>query len=149
MRINLRRALPAVLAVSTGVLLSGCWDQLPVARLTNNTGSPIVLLIEPGLKTERGIDLETGATKKLLAYGRNNAFGVELAGCQYIYRFPSMGVNFPFEPYKGSYPVIVQVQPDLGVYILPSKAEVPAAAEVFENRQHHDFPMRPIAKRCY
>jgi hypothetical protein len=104
------------IAAALGASLAGC-DTLPHARVINNTGAPVLLHFDDGGVIGEA-RLGKGESRTVMAYGDEPGLGVKTADCTRLYRWPHMSLNFPFEVYKDGYPITVQVQPDMRIYLL-------------------------------
>lgn len=133
------------IAALSGALLLGACDTLPHARVINNTGAPIVLNFDEG-GFDREARLVNGGARIVMAYG--SPLNVTALNCRNVYVWPEMGLNFPFKIYEDGYPVSVQVQPDLKIYLLPYKAKAPAESDALARWQGHGFPLQPVKSDC-
>lgn len=137
---------------AAALLLGGCYDQFATVKVVNNSGRPVELL-EGGREDPRRV--APGATsKQFTAWGEGRRLDVRSGGCVYQYRFPEMGVNFPWrkpggEPdYDSRYPVKVQLEPDFSLQLQPQDSFGPAPGSVLKAAQAHGFPLEPVRKTC-
>lgn len=133
-----------IAAIFSGVLLCAC-DTLPHARVINNAGADIVLRFDEG-GVEREVSLANGRARVILAYGA--PLEVRALDCRNLYVWPSMALNYPFKVYEDGYPVSVQVERDLKIYLAPFKTKAPVSAAALLRSQAHGFPLQPVRSVC-
>lgn len=132
-------------ALAPLLFLACACDKLPHARVINNSGEAITLRFDDG-GVEREARLENGSARIVMAYGA--PLGVTALNCRNVYAWPEMGLNYPFKVYEDGYPVSVQVQPDLKIYLLPFRTTDPASADALAKTQGHGFPLEPVRSAC-
>ena len=152
---EVRLSVNACIAALACVALCAC-DELPNARLVNNSGATVVVVEKAGADGSRKLELALGVTsKRLVAYGTGRRFDIVSGACVYSYAFPPMGVNFAWrtqdgsEPdYKSGYPIGAQLEPDFRVYLLPATAKGTLTRAKLDAVQGHGFPLKPSSKTC-
>jgi hypothetical protein len=136
--------------------LAACYDELPNARLTNNSGHAIVVVEKAGADGARRIAIAHGVRSgRIVAYGTGRRFDILSEGCTYSYVFPAMGVNYAWRTADGSrpdysshFPVLAQVEPDFQIYLVPPGTTTALTAAQLARAQGHRFPLKPISKAC-
>lgn len=131
-----------VAALSALLLLGGC-DTLAYAWMINNSGAPVRLRYDEGGREETA-RLANGEGRII----PNLPSVVEAAGCNHLYHWPQMAMNYPFEVYKDGYPLSVQIEPDLRLYILPYKTRRALPPTALAAVQHDGFPLSPAQSDC-
>lgn len=143
----MRRSIRCGAAGAIALVLCGC-DELPKARLFNNTGRTVQLhYLDEG--RDAVVDIKQGeGFKSIWAYGADKHFGLSGGGCRRAYTWPEMGVNHPFESYDYKYPVRAQIEPDFTIQLLPDAAEAVAPINSLRGMQRGGFPLRPRKTMC-
>jgi len=136
-----------VILASAG--LCGC-DYVGHMVLVNNTGRDAKVVVEH-IEPEEPVafSLRKGEVSKgFFAPGEVDWMRITVQGCEYSYHTPRFGLNYPFEPYEYTYPVMTQIEPDFTIYLLPSGAGAAAPVETLAKVQQCGFPVRPLATTC-
>lgn len=155
----MKRSFAALAALASTAALAGCYDEFANITVVNGTGAPVDVVVPAGGDGEASRPLPPGAeSRRMFTTSVASNFEIRAAGCAYRYLFPFMGVNFPWSvtdaagvsgpDYASHYPVRVQLDADMQLHLLPSKARGPLSTEQLRDAQSHGFPLRPVSRLC-
>lgn len=125
----------AIALVALG--LSACEDGASF-RLHNATAAAMAVLPQERGHFPRTIHVDPGENAKL--YIRR---GYSPEGGR-----PWRSPDGTRPDYSYHYPIEVQVEHDLKLYLLPAKAKGLLPLDALKQRQVHGFPLKPVSKTC-
>lgn len=133
--------------------LSACEDRVSF-RLHNATGAAMAVLSQEGGYFPHTLHVDPGESAKLYILGED--IRLTGAGCEARYLVPEYyPFNYPWRSpdgskpdYRYAYPIEVQVESDLTLYLRPAKAKGVTPLKTLKQRQAHGFPLKPVSKTC-
>jgi hypothetical protein len=141
--------------------LAACQEP-PSVRLYNNAREPIVLHLDKGLEgadrmADDLVQVQPGSSRRFMAE-RMRGWVLRLTDgpCEVSYAFPRLQWNNPWGYHDangawiavGRFPVDVQLQPDLNLYLKPRGTTGAASQQALDSAQAHGFPLAPLSKTC-
>lgn len=139
-----------ILATCAAIAIASC-SEMPRIGISNNTDSEFVLLLRPMfLGGASAVSLAPGEIKSAY-FGAMLPPGavIRVGACDLGYDIPIVDHEYYREadPYKSG--LVVQVEPDFSVTLLPADRRVEVSPEdLAELQQRFGFPIRPAFKSC-